>query len=83
MSEFNAINPKPFLTELINRQVVIRLKWGIEYHGKLASFDKYMNIQLLDSEEHMNGTCKGALGEILVRCNNVLYVRELAEEEDS
>ncbi len=53
--------------ELVNRKVIVRLKWGIEYHGKLASFDKYMNVQLLESEEYMEGICKGALGEILIR----------------
>jgi small nuclear ribonucleoprotein F len=61
------LNPKPFLTELLNRKVVIRLKWGIEYQGQMASFDKYMNVQLLDAEEYMDGQCKGALGEILIR----------------
>jgi len=55
------------LIELVNRHVVVRLKWGIEYRGKLASFDKYMNVQLLNSEEYMDGQCKGALGEILIR----------------
>lgn len=63
----NTLNPKPFLTELVNRKVIIRLKWGIEYHGILASFDKYMNVQLLNSEEYIDGVCKGSLGEILIR----------------
>jgi small nuclear ribonucleoprotein F len=45
----------------------VRLKWGIEYHGTLLSFDKYMNVQLSDSEEYIDGSCKGALGEILIR----------------
>ena len=76
-----AINPKPFLIELVNRKVVVRLKWGIDYMGTLASFDKYMNFQLLDSEEIIEGESKGKLGEILIRCNNVLYVRELPEED--
>jgi hypothetical protein len=26
-----------------------------------------MNFQLLDSEEYIDGVCKGALGEILIR----------------
>ena len=82
LNQINAINPKPFLTELVNRNVVVRLKWGIEYTGKLLSYDKYFNLQLANSEEYVDGNCRGSLGEILIRCNNVLYVRELPEEED-
>jgi len=43
------------------------LKWGIEYHGRMVSFDKYMNFQLLDASEYIDGQEKGSLGEILIR----------------
>ena len=33
------------------------------------------NMQLANSEEYIDGTHSGNLGEILIRCNNVLYVR--------
>ena len=29
------VNPKPFLAELVNQEVVVKLKWGMEYKGKL------------------------------------------------
>ena len=32
------INPKPFLTELIEKQVIVKLKWGMTYKGKLNLF---------------------------------------------
>ena len=35
-----------------------------------------MNLQLKDAEEMINGESKGLLGEILIRCNNVLFVKE-------
>ena len=70
------MNPIPFLYELVSKTILVRLKWGIEYKGVLMSFDKYMNLQLKDAEEIINGETKGALGEIIIRCNNVLFVKE-------
>lgn len=32
--------------------------------------------QLTNAEEVVNGESKGELGEILIRCNNILYIRE-------
>ena len=77
-----AINPKPFLNELLNRKVTVRLKWGIEYQGNLVSFDKYMNVRLSESEEIIEGKIKGKLGNILIRCNNVLFIREVEDEKE-
>ncbi|CAB3259621.1 unnamed protein product [Arctia plantaginis] len=75
------INPKPFLNSLTGKSVLVKLKWGHEYKGLLVSADGYMNLQLANTEEMVDGSCTGNLGEVLIRCNNVLYVRG-AEEED-
>ena len=40
------VNPKPFLTELTGKQVIAKLKWGMEYKGYLVSTDAYMNLQV-------------------------------------
>jgi small nuclear ribonucleoprotein F len=71
--------PKPFLVDLTGKKVVVKLKWGQEYKGDLMSFDSYMNLQLGNTEEYENGDFSGDLGEILIRCNNVLYVRGIPE----
>lgn len=68
-------NPKPFLQGLTGKPVLVKLKWGMEYKGLLKSVDGYMNIQLLDTEEYVDGSMTGQLGECLIRCNNVLYIR--------
>ena len=47
----------------------------MEYQGTLASSDAYMNLQLLNTEEFIDGEFAGLLGEVLVRCNNVLYIK--------
>lgn len=40
------VNPKPFLQGQSGKQVVVRLKWGMEYKGYLVSTDSYMNLQV-------------------------------------
>ena len=77
--QFVPVNPKPFLTELTGKQVAVRLKWGMEYTGFLVSTDAYMNLQLANTKEFINGQMTGELGEVLIRCNNVLFVRAAAE----
>jgi len=70
------VNPKPFLNALTGKSVIVKLKWGPEYKGYLVSVDGYMNVQMAQTEEYVNGESTGLLGEVLIRCNNVLYIRE-------
>ena len=57
----------------VNEPVVIRLKWGqTEYHGRLISVDSYMNIQLSNTEEFIDGKSTGTLGQVLIRFVNPL-----------
>lgn len=32
-------------------------------------------VQLTDTEEYVDGELSGKLGEVLIRCNNVMYMR--------
>jgi hypothetical protein len=50
--------------------------------GYLVSVDSYMNLQLANTEEIIGGNVTGNLGEVLIRCNNVLYIRGVPEEEE-
>lgn len=77
------VNPKPFLASVTGKPVIIKLKWGMEYRGYLVSVDSYMNIQLANTEEYIDGKLAGALGEVLIRCNNILYIREAPEGEEA
>jgi small nuclear ribonucleoprotein F len=76
------VNPKPFLLELTGKGVVVKLKWGMEYRGFLVSVDSYMNLQLASAEEWIGGKFAGNLGEVLIRCNNVLHIRAAPAEGD-
>ncbi|KAJ8967774.1 hypothetical protein NQ317_012927 [Molorchus minor] len=49
------INPKPFLNSLTGKAVMVKLKWGHEYKGYLVSVDTYMNLQLANTEEYIDG----------------------------
>ena len=41
-----------------------------------------MNLHLQRTEEFINGQFAGFLGEVLIRCNNVLYVKAAEADED-
>jgi len=75
------LNPKPFINSLTGRNISVKLKWGQEYRGLLVAVDNYMNLQLHGVEEFIDNRFKGKLGEILIRCNNVLYVRAMGDED--
>ncbi|RAL43745.1 unnamed protein product [Cuscuta campestris] len=76
------VNPKPFINNLTGKAVIAKLKWGMEYKGFLIAVDSYMNLQLGNAEEYIDGVFTGNLGEILIRCNNVLYLRGVPEDEE-
>lgn len=62
------VNPRPMLQELVGKPVAVRLKWGeTEYKGALVSIDSYMNLQLSDTEEYIDGQSTGQLGQVLIR----------------
>lgn len=61
------------------------MKWNkTEYKGKLVSFDSYMNLQLDNTFEVIredSETKQESIGEIFIRCNNVLFIREDVDVE--
>ncbi|KAF2199411.1 small nuclear ribonucleoprotein F, partial [Delitschia confertaspora ATCC 74209] len=75
MQTLAPFNPRPMLQSLVDQEILVRLKWGhTEYKGRLVSADLYMNIQLAGTEEFVNGKSSGTLGQVLIRCNNVLWI---------
>lgn len=61
----------------------MRLKWGeTEYKGRLVSVDSYMNIQLTNAQEFLNQKFTSDLGQILIRCNNVLWIKAASQGEN-
>lgn len=74
MSTAMPINPKPFLNSLTGKAVMVKLKWGHEYKGYLVSVDGYMNLQLANTEEYIDGTMTGTSVFIFVGLLIVIYL---------
>ncbi|MCP8323880.1 MAG: hypothetical protein L6N96_06875 [Candidatus Methylarchaceae archaeon HK02M2] len=67
--------PLVALQKAINKRVVVRLKSDTEYKGKMCNVDTYMNVILVNAEEYNNGTLLTNYGKVVIRGNNVLFVR--------
>ncbi|KAF4124929.1 small nuclear ribonucleoprotein F [Geosmithia morbida] len=81
---FVPVNPRPMLQGLVDKDIVVRLKWGeTEYKGKLVSLDSYLNLQLSGTVEYIEGKATGDLGQVLIRCNNVLWIRGADQNEEA
>lgn len=71
---FELNTPAGFLDSLVGRKVQIKSKWGPVYCGILVSCDSFMNVQLRDGVE--KGKRETALGDMLLRNNNILHISE-------
>jgi small nuclear ribonucleoprotein len=67
--------PLAVLQKAANKIVSVRLKSDLEYRGRMVNVDPYMNLILLDAEESENGQKKANYGKVVIRGNNVLYIR--------
>ncbi|AAS52410.1 AEL274Cp [Eremothecium gossypii ATCC 10895] len=77
MPDLNPTNPKPFLRQLVDQYIVVTLKFNnTRYRGKLMSTDNYFNIRLTEAEEFIGDVSKGMVGDLFIRCNNVLWIGE-------
>jgi len=71
----NVKRPLNLLQKTINRQVTVRLKSKHEYRGKLSNVDAYMNVILSDAQEFNGDTHIANYGTLVIRGNNVLFVK--------
>ena len=69
------MNPNPFLNGLTGKALMVKAKWAMSTRGSWSPVTGYMNLQLANTEEFIDGACTGYLGEGLVSCNNFLYIR--------
>jgi len=67
---------KPFdlLTTALGKNVLVKLKNGIEVRGTLEAYDPHLNLSLKDAEELADGQVKKKLGSLLVRGDTIVYI---------
>ncbi len=71
----SAKRPLTILQKSTKKHVTVRLKNEVEYKGKMENVDSYMNLIMTDAEEVLNGKTVANYGRVIVRGNNVLFIK--------
>ncbi|NQV08454.1 small nuclear ribonucleoprotein [Candidatus Woesearchaeota archaeon] len=66
--------PLDALNNARNKRVIIELKNGKQYLGKLTAFDIHINIVLEEAEEKENGELKRKLGVVFIRGDTIIMI---------
>ena len=69
-----ASRPLDALNKSRNKKVIVELKSGKQYLGKLNSFDIHINVVLDESEERVNGEVTRKLGTIFLRGDTITII---------
>ncbi|MEE8132942.1 MAG: U6 snRNA-associated Sm-like protein LSm6 [Nitrososphaerales archaeon] len=75
MSQQHPVRPLTQLQRSIDKKVDVRLKNELEYRGKMINIDSYMNLILVDAEEFVDKKHVANYGKVLIRGNNVLFIK--------
>ena len=75
MSQTTTKRPLTTLQKSTKKNIVVRLKNEVEYKGKMENVDSYMNLIMTDAEELSDGKPVGKFGRVIVRGNNVLFIK--------
>ncbi|MBI2005788.1 MAG: ribonucleoprotein [Nitrosopumilales archaeon] len=75
MSQISSKRPLTTLQKSTKKTVTVRLKNEVEYKGKMDNVDSYMNLIMTDAEELQQGKVLANYGRVIVRGNNVLFIK--------
>ncbi|MDH3676718.1 MAG: U6 snRNA-associated Sm-like protein LSm6 [Nitrosopumilus sp.] len=75
MSQSSAKRPLTMLQKSTKKKVTVRLKNEVEYKGKMDNVDSYMNLIMTDAEELQKDKVIANYGRVIVRGNNVLFIK--------
>ena len=62
------------LEESLGKMVLVRLKGGRSFRGKLQGFDQHMNLVLEETEDISDTNNTTRIGTIIVRGDNVVIL---------
>ncbi|HLC51975.1 MAG TPA: LSM domain-containing protein [Candidatus Nanoarchaeia archaeon] len=66
--------PLDTLNAARNKTVMVDLKNGYRYVGKLRAFDIHINTVLEEAEEHREGEVKRKLGTVFIRGDTITII---------
>ena len=75
MSQTIAKRPLTTLQKNTKKNVIVRLKNETEYKGRMVNVDSYMNLIMTDAEELKDGKVTEKFGRVILRGNNVLFIK--------
>jgi len=75
VSQTTAKRPLTTLQKNTKKSVIVRLKNDVEYIGKIVIVDSYMNLIMTDAEELRNGKTVEKFVRVILRGNNVLFIK--------
>lgn len=75
LSQMSSKRPLTTLQKSTKKTVTVRLKNEVEYKGKMDNVDSYMNLIMTDAEELQQGKVLANYGRVIVRGNNVLFIK--------
>lgn len=71
--------PLDLLNAAKDKRVMIQLKNGRQFMGKLVAFDIHINIVLDEAEETENGETKSRIGKLFLRGDTIILISPAEE----
>lgn len=66
--------PLDALNNSRNKTVMVDLKNGLRFQGKLKAFDIHINVVLTEAEEFKNGELSRKIGTVFIRGDTIITI---------
>lgn len=68
------LRPLDTLNAARNKRVLVELKNGKQFTGKLKAFDIHINTVLEDAEERVNNEATRKIGTVFIRGDTIIFI---------